>query len=70
MKLDNGIVGSLKLALGQMVAARRQYRKSFPASMVRQGRRLRGVGWLAALDRAVGQSVQRKRAPGVPVRSW
>ena len=39
MKVDNAIVGSLKLLLEQMVAARRQYRKGFLATKVRQDRR-------------------------------
>jgi hypothetical protein len=56
------IVGNLKLLLEQMVAARRQYRKGFLATKVRQARRLRCEGWLAALDRAEGRGVQRKRA--------
>lgn len=62
VKLDNGKVGSLKLVLEQMVAARRQYRKGFLATKVCQARRLRVEGWLAILDRAVGRGVQRKRA--------
>src|SRR5262249_24760711 len=52
----------LKLILGEMVAARRQYRKSFLARKSRQTRRLRCENWLVAMDRAVGRSVQRKRA--------
>lgn len=59
---DLRIIGSLWLLMDQMVAARRQYRKGFLTSKARQARRLRGEGWLAALDRAVGRSVQRKRA--------
>jgi len=52
----------LKRMLHELVAARRQYRKSFLERKVRQVRRLGGQTWLAALDRAVGRSVQRKRA--------
>jgi HEAT repeat protein len=60
--LDANLVRDLRLILEEMVAARRQHRKSFLAQKARQARRLHGENWLAALDRAVGRSVQRKRA--------
>src|SRR4051812_28005390 len=62
VKPDPGLVRDLKLILGEMVAARRQYRKAFLDRKARQVRRLRATNWLAALDRAVGRSVERKRA--------
>jgi hypothetical protein len=62
VKTDVGVALELKLILGELVAARRQYRKGFLARKARRARRLRGENWLAALDRAVGRSVQRKRA--------
>jgi HEAT repeat protein len=62
VKLNVNLIRDLKLILGEMVAARGQYRKSLLARKARQVRRLRAENWLAALDRAVGRSVQRKRA--------
>src|SRR4051812_31612065 len=62
MKVNAGLVGDFKMILGEMVAAHRQYRKSFLGQKARQARRLRGENWLVALDRAIGRSVQRKRA--------
>jgi HEAT repeat protein len=62
MKLDAGLVRTLKLILQELVAARRQYPKRLLEQNARQARRLRCERWLAALDRAVGRSVQRKQA--------
>jgi hypothetical protein len=56
VKLEPRLVRDLKLFLEQMVAARRQYHKSFLAQKTRQARRLRSENWLVALDRAVGRS--------------
>jgi HEAT repeat protein len=62
VKVDARLVRDLKRILEEMVAARRRYRKPFLVRKARQARRLRGENWLAALDRAVGRSVQRRRA--------
>jgi HEAT repeat protein len=62
VKPDAGLVRDLKDILQQVVAAPRQYAKGFLERRSRQIRSLRGEDWLAALDRAVGRSVLRKRA--------
>ena len=62
MKLDANLVRNLKLILQELVAVRRQYPKRFLEQKACQARRLRSESWLAALDRVIGRSVQRKRA--------
>jgi HEAT repeat protein len=61
MKPDPGLVSDLKAILDQIAAAGSRPAKGILAQQARRARQLRG-GWLAALDRAVGRSVQRKRA--------
>jgi HEAT repeat protein len=62
VKCNANLVSELKLILEQMVATRRQYPRRSLAQKARQVRQLRVENWLDALDRAIGRSVQRKRA--------
>src|SRR5262245_32261420 len=56
------LVNDLKAILAPLVAERGQPARRILGRQARRARRLRRDGWLAALDRAVGRSVRRKRA--------
>jgi HEAT repeat protein len=62
VKPDPVLVNDLKAILEPIVAARGRPDRRLVARQARRLRRLRRDGWLAALDRVVGRSVQRKRA--------
>lgn len=62
MKPDPVLVNDLKTVLEPIVAARGRPDRRLVARQARRAGRLRRDGWLAALDRAVGRSVQRKKA--------
>lgn len=62
MKPDPLLVNDFKAILGPVVAAGGWPDRRLVARQARRARRLRRDGWLAALDRAVGKSVRRKRA--------
>lgn len=62
MKPDPVLVNDLKAILAPLVAERGRPARRLLARQARRARRLRRDGWLAALDRAIGRSVQRKRA--------
>lgn len=67
MKLDVGLVGDFKLILGDMVSARRQYRKALLARKVRQARVL-GSGTVRA--KATAGSISMKRKPKADKAYW
>jgi HEAT repeat protein len=62
MKPDPVLVQQFQAALEPIAAERGWPPKRLLARQARRVRRLRRDGWLAALDRAVGRSVRRKRA--------
>jgi hypothetical protein len=62
VKPDPVLVNDLKSILDPIVAARGWPDRRLVARQARRAGRLRRDGWLAALDRAVGRSVRRKRA--------
>lgn len=62
MKIDPVLVNDLKTILEPIVAARGRPDRRFMAGQTRRTRALRRDGWLAALDRAAGRSLRRKRA--------
>jgi HEAT repeat protein len=61
MKADPVLVKQFQAILGPLVAARLPDAR-LVARQARRAQRLRRDGWLAALDRAVGRSVGRRRA--------
>jgi hypothetical protein len=62
MKPDPELVSALRAVLDAITAAGTWPGKGVLARQARRTRSLRRDGWLAALDRAVGRSVGRKRA--------
>lgn len=56
------LVNDLKAILAPLVAERSQPARRILVRQARRARRLQRDGWLAALDRAVGRSVQSRRA--------
>jgi len=62
MKPDPILVNDLKAVLEPIGAGRGHPDRRTLTQQSRRARRLRRDGWLVALDRAIGRSVQRKRA--------